>query len=303
MNRTLKSTMIIAVAVAVIGAIIAIIGISMGGIKTVTFGWGGVKVGEDTRGESFSQVYSGIKSMDIDVDLRDVVLVQGSEFKVECKDIGTDVKLVVTEEQGKLTVKDKWDKKFSFNIFGFTFNNDGDTDVTITYPAGNMDDIKISMDSGSLEISDLVVGNLKLHSDLGNIKMKNIEAKSIDASLDSGDLDMYATKTKDLKYDLDLGSLYAEGFTAVNINGKISSGNTKIVGSFTGTADMSGDLGSVDLMLSGTEDQYSYDLAADLGNVKLNSQKTDGTIIKEYGNKPKMKIRTDSGDITITTDN
>lgn len=299
MNRTLKNTLIIAAAVAVIGLIMAIVGFVLGGMQSISVSADGINLTtKDNSHSRFNQTYTGVTSIDVKVDLRDVILREGSELKVESKGVGKNFK--AENKNGTLLISEGGSGGFSFNIIGFVGNNKGHSDLIITYPANTkFEDINIESDSGEINVSDMQTSKLILYADMGSVNLNNIHANYLDTKLDSGNLSLKKVNAKKHDFHLDMGSLDAAEYTGGKIQGELSSGDADLSGIVTGPVDIYSDMGNVDLNLIGSENQYSYDLYVDMGDINLNGQKSDSTLTKVYENKPVIKINSDSGDINI----
>ena len=298
MNRTLKNTLIIAAAVAVIGLIIAIIGFAAGGMQAIYIGSDGVKLAsESDDSHSIDQPFADITSIEGDFDLRDIILKEGADFRVESKGVGKNFK--IENVNGKLIMSDNANTGFQLGLFGFS-NSGQHSDIIITYPAGTaFDSIEIDSDSGKITASDLRAGTLDLDSDMGDIVLSDMTADSMDANIDSGKLDLENVNIGDLKFQLGLGDFTADSYTGKKITGELDSGKAKLSGTVTGPVTITDGLGDVDLTLNGKESSYSYDLTTDLGDIDLAGTKTGSNFTKIYGNNPLLKITTDSGNIRI----
>ncbi len=298
MNKTLKTSLIIAAAIAIIGLIITIIGFVAGGMQGVVFGSDGIKLAsEDSNTKTLNESFVKIKSIDADLDLRDIILKEGTGFKVESKGVGKNFR--VDDNNGHITLSENSTTGFTLNLFGF-WESHQYSDLVITYPAGtNFEDIKISSDSGTLTIADLNAKNIDLDSDLGDVELKNVIASRLSVKIDSGTLDLDQAKTDTFNFELGLGDLDAKNLTGKTVKGKLDSGSADIEGTITGPVEIYNDLGDVDMTLAGNEDSYSYELATDLGDVVLNGQDSSGNITKINGNKPLIKVTSDMGTVSI----
>lgn len=299
MSRTLKSTFIIAAAIIIIGLMLIVAGVAMGGFKNIIFGSDGIHVDDNNKKQVVNEEYQHITSINVDVDLREVVLKKGDTFKVECHNTSNNTKIKVTEKNGELTVKEKSKIGFNLNIFGFHWGTKDEDDLIITYPEHKMKDVTISADSGTIQVSDLVSDNINLNTDLGEQILKNVNAKSIKTTADSGTIELKNVHTDSLEFKASLGEIKAEKLIARSVTGSADSGSVNIHGKITGPVDINTDLGEIDMDLVGSEDAYSFELKTDLGEVELNGKDYGNNLIKEYENKPLIKAYADSGSISI----
>lgn len=302
MNAKLKNSMIIACAIAIIGLILAIIGFVMGGMQGISVSADGVKISSvESNAKQLNETYSNINAIDADVDIRDIILKQGTEFKVESKGVGEN--FIAKVENNKLYIREEEPTKFhiSFINFGFFTGKGEYEDLIITYPANtSFQDINIESDSGIIKIGNAKISKLNLDADLGDIVLDNLRVDSLFANLSSGKLLLDKVHADTFKFEMDLGDMEAIDFSGRKIQGDSDSGSVKLIGTVTGPINIDSDLGDVDLRLNGKENQYSYELKVDLGTITLNGKETEGAITTIYDNKPLININNDSGDIDIS---
>lgn len=301
-NTKRNRSLIIATAVATIGLILIVIGYVAGGMQGLSVSANGVELyGKNGESVPLSETYSNVTSIDADVDIRDITLKEGTEFKVESKGVGKNFQ--TTLENGKLKISESDSEGFSFSLFTIGFFNGSDeySDLVITYPAGSkFENVNIESDSGLVEISDAHISRLDLDNDMGDIKLNNIIVDSLNASVDSGKLTLDKVNADSFKFEMDMGNLKATNFTGGKVSGESSSGTVSIAGTVVGPVDIYNDLGNINLRLNGTENQYSYELESDLGSIKVNNKKSEGKLTTIYDNKPKIKLLCDSGNIDIS---
>lgn len=307
MNSKLRTSMIIAAAVAIIGLILAFVGLAFGGMKAVSIGSDGIKLEGQDKGvieidKSFDP--KTVKSIDGNFDLRDVIFKAapaGTEINVSSKGVSKD--FFIENKDGVLTMADSHQgSTFSdFHFYLFNFYGSGPwKDITITYPAGSeFEDISIHSDSGSINISDLKANDMKISSDLGDTKLDNVSTITLDHDSNSGNFNLINTNIKSLKFNMDLGDATATGYNGEEIAGSSNSGNVNFEGSIKGPVDISSDLGDVTFKIKGSEEQFSYDLSTDLGDVTLNGQGAGNNLTKTYEGKPLFKVENDAGNIKV----
>jgi|GEM_PF-6986717 len=305
MNTTLKNTMIIAAAVAIIGLVIAIIGFALGGMQVVNVSADGISLEKQGEGvikidESFDK--DTINSIQGNFDLRDIELktgTVGSEINVFSKGVGRSFN--VENVNGVLTFTDNKSTLFNFNLFG-SYGNGQFKKLIITYPVGTeLNDVSIKSSSGDISISDLKADGMTINSDLGDVKFDNVTISKFSTDISSGNLKLINTNFKSMKFDLDLGDINASGYNGEEITGRLSSGDIKLEGILTGPVDITSDLGDLTFNISGNENMFSYDIKTDLGDVQLNGQKSGSSLMKIYENKPLFKVNSSFGDVRINT--
>lgn len=297
MSSKFKTSLIIAAAIAVIGLVLALIAFLFGGMQPLTISKDGIKLANNDT-IAFDNTYSNITSIDADLDFRDIIIKEGPQFRVQSKGVGTGFK--AEDVNGTLTIKDNGKSSwFHFDIFNFTNEGTEHSDLIITCPKKEMAQVKINTDSGNIKASDINAKNLTLITDFGDIDIVGVIAGKANLDLDSGNLDIEDTNIDTIKFDLEFGDVDAKSLIARSVKGDLSSGSVDMRGRIVGPIDMDLEFGDIDLTLNGKEDQYSYELETEFGDIDLNGHETEGSIIKEYENKPKIKLNLSSGSASI----
>lgn len=175
-----------------------------------------------------------------------------------------------------------------------TLPRDFDRELKLTSASGNidiedidMDEIKISLSSGSLKARDITANSGDLHSSSGNLNLKNILIDNLEVTLSSGSMDL-------------------DGYRG-EIEGRLSSGNAKIkMDRLVGNLNFRLSSGDFSLELMESNLDADLELKTSSGKIKVGYP----TTIEEsnYGRELvgvsgsgtyEIKVRNSSGDITI----
>lgn len=212
-------------------------------------GRGGSLVSQNDRElETFSEI-------SIESDIMDVTLKTGEEYSISYK----AHEKVVPEykiENGVLRItqashKSKW------------WNGKYTCKVNVTVPQ-----------SASL-------GAVTIQSDLGDIKMKDIQTSQFHVDSDIGDVSVKNSYIGDMVLTADIGDGKFENCSFENMDIEMDTGDIKI----TGVGDLS---------------DYEMKLYTDIGNVEVNGEKQKRTFVREGTNGKQIKIASDIGDIRIS---
>lgn len=300
MNKTLRLSIIIATSVAIIGLIMATIGWIAGGMEPVTIGSNGIKVASDSDAKSIDESFDNINSIDIDVDVRRVIIKSGNQVRVTSK--GVVKNFSVKDNNGTLEINEgKSDEKITFSIFGFGNESGSHEDLVITCPDDAINKINITSDTGDIDMSNLNIKDITTDSDTGHTKLTKIDSESIEVKSDTGDLTINKTVTDSFKFNLDTGDVKGENNRISSVNGELDTGSVNLKGQISGPITIKDNIGDVKLELTNREEEYSYNLVTDIGDINLNGQKINGSMIKEAPSKPEINIKNDTGSISITT--
>ena len=105
----------------------------------------------------------------------------------------------------------------------------------------------------------------------------------------------------DVDISVDAGDFAAKKITTTNLNVEVDAGKATIDLLDCLNSDFDCDVGDIEVMMVGSEADYSYDVSCDLGSVRIGNYKTDG-LSDDYSFSSGMKkisVNCDASDIDI----
>ncbi len=223
-------------------AIVVGLMIHVGGFMSGVTGFFFRSSGNDT---SFSDDYSGVKEIDIDVDLMNITIKKGSSFTVDYQ--GNEKlkpKIKMDEKDGKLSITQSSSIKKVKNSYK--------SELTITVPDGTVfEKIIVNADLGNLVMSDVTCEDLELDLDLGNVDATRVKAEELTVDADLGNVEFHESTIGEADIDADLGNISLEltdDVKSYKIEAEASMGNIEIDGEkVKNDYEQSGDLGKIKL--------------------------------------------------------
>lgn len=231
---------------------------------------------------SLHESYSGVTNIDMDINFKEVDIVRGEQFSISAKNlIENEIKSYV--EDGTWFIRENNEDKV--HLFGISFPvnqildwTDPDANkITITIPDDfTATDIRMNIDAGSLEAESLKAENCDLNVDSGELKVEDLKVSN------------------QSKYHVGTGSLTINSIQAKDIDLTCNVGNINISGTIIGNNKIQNDVGNVDLKLNGKEEDYSYVISCDVGDVSIGDE--------DYHNISNKVINKNSTDNQINLD-
>ncbi|WP_297669715.1 DUF4097 family beta strand repeat-containing protein [Thomasclavelia sp.] len=129
----------------------------------------------------------------------------------------------------------------------------------------------------------------------------NYQFNDVDISVDAGDFEAKNIYARDIEISVDAGDFAAKKITATNLNVEVDAGKATIDLLDCLNSDFDCDVGDIEVMMVGSEADYSYDVSCDLGSVRIGNYKTDG-LSDDYSFSSGMKkisVNCDASDIDI----
>lgn len=263
--------------------------LSTNGFHVKVFPWGSGNI-EESR-ETLSQ----FRNIDIKLDYGDLTIERGTQYAISVtKSEHANVEFAV--EDGVLTVKGP----SSFTIL--LGNTVGKCSVTVTVPANaRLERVEASSDLGIVKVRDIEAEEMILSSNLGDVTAENVTAQEIDLDSDLGRVNATALHTQELRLNANMGDIEA---TDVTVSGLLEFDSDMGKVSLSGNlADVSGscNMGDVLLRTSGAEENYDYYLSCDMGKVNLNGDKRGNDYSRNHGALHTINIDADMGNIEVVT--
>jgi len=291
MTKGFKIFLIVCAALVIVGMVFAGIGFIMGGTGNITLdryfnhiGFisedGGTFSGDIVEMESELDSFTNV---DIQVAITNVKFIESDSYRVEYSyDKGFGAPSVSVKDH-TLRIYDKtYQQGFSLNRFGINLpKNTKGFYLNIYYPAG--------VDFGTIDIQ----------SDMGDVKLSDINTNSLDINLDLGDVAIENVKANRANFNLDLGELTASNFESNGLTAELDLGSAKISGHLAGDIDISCDLGDIKITTDIPKSDYNYDVEVDLGNFKLDGSKQGSPYESSNGAANSFELNCSLGNISI----
>ena len=309
MSKLIRNLLILAAVLIIIGGIVAGVGTMLGGFKPITITTNGpVIVGTDSADSvKVNENYSKITELKVDLDIGELILVEGDSFSLKGSYNPTLLNYEIIEKNGVLTIIGKsiknglwgWNWNWNWGFSGFATDR-----LTFTYPKGTeFDLIDVTLELGSLEINSLQVDSLILSLSLGDLKGNAISVDSLNATLNLGSCNLTdLTVSRQAEFNMDAGSLYLKNSSINNLTANNNLGSFDYSGTLKGNAKVVCDLGSLKMDLEDPENELSYSIKADLGSVTVNGR-TQSSSVSKAATSPKctLDLNASLGSITLNT--
>ena len=203
MKKFVTTLGIVTIICIVIGTCIHVGGFFMNGVKL--FGKPIFSLGSGTDTVSFSEDYSGVEKLDLNMSVGDVFIEEGSTFNVSFEG-REDLKPEVSLKDNKLVIKQKKD----FNVTPVNLGK-LKSRITVTVPSDvTIERLDAELDMGNLEIKDVSCKDLFADLSMGNLEIRNAKAEKIGADNDMGDCRIYNSEFNELTADCDMGNIHLE---------------------------------------------------------------------------------------------
>ena len=303
MNTFKRNVFLICGALVAIGIGLVISGFILGGKEGLSLDLKNKKI-LNNSGEVIEEekVLGSFDEMDINIPSSSLEVIEGDSFKIEYR-IRKDSKLDIDVKDGKLKLEYNPNGGFSINIFTY----DAGDYFKLYIPKDKV--IKkadIKLDSGSFKINGTDISDLKLKNDSGSVKINNMNSEKIDINDDSGSVAIENVTADNLKVDNESGSVTLNKVTAAKSEIKAESGSIKLSDFDTQDTEVKSDSGSIKMILTGSEEDYSFDIKAESGSMKIGEKSVGSDDDDEYvsgSGSRKIKVRAESGSIKIEFNN
>ena len=118
-------------------------------------------------------------------------------------------------------------------------------------------------------LKDVELSSIRVNSDAGNMKLKNLCSNSVNIETDAGNVDFTDCKTDNVNVTLDAGNLKFKNTTIETLNAEADAGNIESDDCTIKGGNVKTDFGNIKL----NGDIGSVSTKTDLGTVKINGQK------------------------------
>ncbi len=217
------------------------------------------------KGRERTMEVEAFTSVSVDVTVSDVKILPATDGKYTVALQESDLLFhSVTVEEGDLKITTKDTRKWYQHI-GFSFI---EMEVAVYLPEGEYDRIKVSADSGDIDIR-ACGGNTQVELDVrsGEISVKDVTCQSLFASAGSGEIEVRSVEVASMltvktnSGDVDIEKVHSETATVV-----VKSGNIRLTDTLAARESLL-EAGSGNITLTAC-DSGSYEIRTSSGNVK-----------------------------------
>ena len=208
------------------------------------FGFGLFSKPEKTVANTASFDAGEIKEISLDVELGQVTLQRGAEFKVDYNYPEKYApKIEMKNETLEITEKGK----------KFTPSSGHEFYLNITVPSNaELRNVDMEINLGELNIDGLTSDRISVEGDCGALKITNCNAENADFQADLGDIEISGCSFRSLKSEADLGD--------INVQGDFDSVYCRC------------DMGDIDINTVKNESDIDITAKCSLGDVKVNGK-------------------------------
>jgi len=229
-------------------------------------GWEKVSSGEKAEVISSAKTYENIQELKIELGLSDLILQEGTEWRVELSDMPKDFvqktsgnKLILSDND----VKNNWMHRLETTPV-----------VKITIPKGTkLEQVKIDTGIGNTNLETIECEKFVLSQGVGNVKIGNITCDTIEIKGGAGTFELENVESQSFRLEAGVGK-------------------TSVKGRLEGTSRIEAGIGAMELALVGTKEDYTIRPETGIGAIYIDGTKVEGNRTYGEGNH---KIRLEGG--------
>lgn len=284
---------------------VALIGV---GISNMLIGAIRAKADREKHLISRVESFENISDLDLHLTEGDLYLQKGekdSVCTVEFINISDSVELY--SENEKLYIKD--DRSLELKFFNFDWFNSVTSQIKITLPEQEYQQVIVKLDVGDCYINDLQCDILNLNSDIGNCKINNLQVQNdCDINSGTGSIKLQNSHAGTTNLNCDIGDCNLENFETEYLEMESGTGEVRLnhitTQNYFSIDSSIGDVYAENLICSGNtkienntgdcniqDSNFSGDITGsfDIGEVEFNHIKLEGN----------LDLIGDTGDITV----
>ena len=174
----------------------------------------------------------------------------------------------------------------------------GDTQLAGINVRGNA---VVDNDFGNVSLTNIIAGSLTVDLNAGNAKVTGVTAESLSVSNDFGKIGLKDIETDSLRLNLNSGDLEAESIKTFDLFAKSSFGLVRFDRlELSGRAEIDQSSGDVNISLDLREDDLSYELGTDAGNVNIDGRRSGNSVYNRNTEaEASLSVTSNFGNITL----
>jgi hypothetical protein len=239
---------------------------------------------------SLNESYQDVKNIDFNFQYGNVEIVKGNSFSIDAWNYPKD-NLRSYVSNGTWYIEEDKSKEY-VRILGFEVPAKEfygwrrfAPEIRITIPEDfEASDFNLVVSAGDVTVEEIMAQKGYLEVSAGRISIDKLQIKeSSEYHIGAGQIKIKNADIKDIEVECSVGSVVIEG-------------------TVTGDNDITCDIGSVKFELDGEEEDYSYDVNVDIGNIKINHKNyhnLSDKVYKHNGADNKLSLNCNIGNITV----
>ena len=220
---------------------------------------------------NFSEMYSNIDTIDIDINISNLVIKQGTEFKVEAFNVPNNFS---SKAIGRtLKIKENGNRNL--------FKDYEMAKIVIEVPQNTtLNKINVETDIGSILIENVKTNEFDFDSGVGATIIRNVESNRTDINTGSGEIKIEKSKLNNLDFEAGVGKV-------------------KLEAEITGISKIEAGVGEINIRLLGNKEDYKINTKTGIGNISIDNKKYTNN--SSFGNGTNIiRITGGMGNVNIT---
>lgn len=252
----------------------------------IAFGTSGFSKAKETT--SLHDTYEGVTSIKMDIDYREVEIVNGDRFSIDATGIiENEIESYVSD--GIWHINEKNSKKIK--IFGRRIS------VSSIFDWNDRDKIKITIPK------DFVGREMDFRIKAGALSAEEIKAESCNLDVKTGRIAINRLSVSGpSNYHVGAGEIKVDQMDATDIDLSCEVGSIDVTGTILGDNSITNSVGNVKLNLNAESSDYSYEISCSVGEVTVGNnsyRNLSNRVINENNAKNKLKLDCSVGKITV----
>ncbi len=244
--------------------------VNLNGSTSITTNFGNATIPGDVQ-----QIKVNLKITDLDIEQN-----RGNDITLSWEEISNIGSISYKVENNILIIQES---DVEQSILDGLFHADYDRKITLYVPAGFQADFYVDTGLGDVEAENISSGNFTCNIGTGDLDLKNFSTGTLKVSSGTGDVE-----AENIQFSGE--SNIVCGLGDIEISGVMSNGLTIE----NGTGDIS-------ISINGKQTDYSYNLATNMGEVRINKQTVSSQYQQTNGSTPLVKAISGMGDISLRT--
>ncbi|MEG1985051.1 MAG: DUF4097 family beta strand repeat-containing protein [Oscillospiraceae bacterium] len=272
----------------IIGLVLVLIGSIVLGVGFITSRSSYTDSTSISDPEALNLDLSGLSSVKLEIGRANINFIPDDHFAVETADSEHgDIICSYDEATGELKILQKGYKHRSFGNHLLSSAKDTDSVINIYVAATGLHKIDIELG-------------------VGEISMDGVSANEIEVSHGAGAVSITDCSASECDFDIAVGEFIISDCEFSNMELQNGAGSVSFSGVLRGKSKIKGGVGEIELNLTDSADNYSFDCMQGLGDISINGSESFGIVKKQDGinNAPnRIAIESGVGSISVNTAN
>lgn len=258
--------------------------------NAIDWRWDILTGGKELVGHEKTRIFDHgdqIRDITIDAGGANLVIKESEDDDIWLENRSSSEKVRYEADSDRITVQAGYRRR----IFGLGSMSDSSGEIYLYLPKDMaLDTIEMEIGGGKLDSIGLTASEIYVELGGGKMVLDSLSADSVELEIGAGKVDLKSLNAGYAELEVGAGKLSVNDMDVSELVLDVGTGKADLEGKITDYANMACGVGNLDILLTGNERDYDYNLECAIGKVNIGSNRYSGLASERYVNNDSRRL-------------